>query len=149
MFDGCLFLFELMSEVVGCMVIQVGVCCFECEMGGKGILFGGVLGVGCVNVVIIGGGMVGINVVKMVVGMGVQVLIFDINVNCFCYFDDIFGNCIQMVYLNQEMIFCEVVFVDFVVGVVFVFGVKVLYFVMCEYLCLMDDGLVVVDVVVD
>lgn len=57
---------------------------FEKVYGGSGIFFGGVLGVVLGKVLVIGGGVVGINVVKMVLGFGVDVIIFDCLFFCFC-----------------------------------------------------------------
>ena len=147
--DGRLPLLEPMSEVAGRMAIQVGARCLEREMGGKGILLGGVPGVGRANVVIIGGGTVGTNAAKMAVGMGAQVSILDINVARLRYLDDIFGNRIQTVHSNQQTIEREVALADLVVGAVLVPGAKAPHLVTREHLRSMDDGSVVVDVAVD
>lgn len=81
---------------------------------------------------IIGGGVVGINVVKMVVGFGVDVIIIDLNVDCLCQFDDIFGYQIKMLIFNLVNIVDVVVEVDFFICVVLILGVKVLIFVIEE-----------------
>ena len=147
--DGRLPLLEPMSEVAGRMAIQVGARCLEREQGGKGILLGGVPGVGRANVVIIGGGVVGTNAAKMAVGMGAKVSILDLNVNRLRYLDDIFGNRIQTLHSNQETISREVALADLVVGAVLVPGAKAPHLVNTDHLRSMDDGSVVVDVAVD
>lgn len=148
-FGGGLLLFVLMSEVVGCMLIQVVVIYFESLCGGCGLLMVGVLGVLVVYVVVFGVGVVGIGVLQMVVGFGVCVIVFDNNVNWLCQFDFVFVNWIVIVCLNVQMVDEVVCDVDVVIGVVFVFGVLVLWFVMCDMIVMMCKGVVVVDVVID
>lgn len=149
LFDCSFLLFVLMSEVVGCMSVQEGVKYLEKLVGGRGVLLGGVVGVVFGKVLILGGGIVGIEVVKMVVGLGVDVIIMDISLFCLCYFSDIMFVNVNIVYFNEYNICKYIQELDFIVGVVFIFGVKVLKFIMCEMLKLMCLGMVLVDVVVD
>ena len=147
--SGQLPLLEPMSEVAGRMAIQVGARCLERESGGKGILLGGVPGVGRARVIIIGGGTVGTNAAKMAIGMGAQVSILDINVARLRYLDDIFGNRVQTLHSNPETITREVSRADLVVGAVLVPGARAPHLVTREHLGRMEDGSVVVDVAVD
>ena len=68
-----------MSEVAGRMAVQVGARFLEKPQGGQGVLLGGVPGVEPADVVIIGGGVVGINSAKMAIGLGAKVTIIDIS----------------------------------------------------------------------
>ena len=61
-----------MSEVAGRMAVQEGAKYLEKLYGGRGVLLGGVPGVAPAKVVILGGGIVGINAAKMAAGMGAK-----------------------------------------------------------------------------
>ncbi len=147
--DGRLPLLEPMSEVAGRMSVQVGSHCLQREEGGKGILLGGVPGVRRAKVVIIGGGVVGTNAAKIAVGMGAQVTILDIDLYRLRYLDDIFGNSIETLHSNREMIATKVRDADLVVGAVLIPGAKAPHLVTREHIAEMPEGSVVVDVSVD
>lgn len=147
--DGRLPLLEPMSEVAGRMSIQVGARSLEREAGGKGILLGGVPGVGRANVVILGGGTVGTNAAKMAVGMGAQVTILDVSLHRLRYLDDIFGNKIQTLHSNPVTIAEQVHAADLVVGAVLIPGAKAPHLVTRTHISEMSEGSVVVDVSVD
>ncbi|MFI5174445.1 MAG: alanine dehydrogenase, partial [Terriglobia bacterium] len=89
--DGSLPLLTPMSEVAGRMSIQVGAQYLEKINGGRGVLLGGVPGVPPAQVVIIGGGIVGMNAAKMAMGMGAHVTILEKSLNQLRYIDDVFN----------------------------------------------------------
>ena len=89
--DGSLPLLIPMSEVAGRMAVQVGAQYLEKAYRGRGILLGGVPGVAPGNVVILGGGIVGINAAKVALGMGAHVTLIDRNLNRLRELDDIFN----------------------------------------------------------
>lgn len=76
-----------MSQIAGRLAIQEGAKYLEKPFGGSGVLLGGVPGVKRGNVVIIGGGVVGMNACQMAVGIGANVIILDINPNALAHFD--------------------------------------------------------------
>ena len=92
--DGSLPLLTPMSEVAGRMAIQQGAKYLEMAQGGHGILLGGVPGVDPGTVLIIGGGVVGINAAKMACGLGAKVYILDMNLERLRYLSDVMpSNC--------------------------------------------------------
>ena len=92
--DGSLPLLTPMSEVAGRMAIQQGAKYLEMAQGGHGILLGGVPGVDPGTVLIIGGGIVGINAAKMACGLGAKVYILDMNLERLRYLSDVMpSNC--------------------------------------------------------
>ena len=147
--DGQLPLLEPMSEVAGRMSIQVGARCLEREMGGKGVLLGGVPGVHQARVVIIGGGTVGTEAARIAIGMGASVRVLDIDVNRLRYLEDVFGNRIQTLHSNPETIAHEVTSADLLIGAVLIPGAKAPHLVTREHISSMPQGSVVVDVSVD
>lgn len=147
--DGRLPLLEPMSEVAGRLSIQVGARCLERQFGGKGQLLGGVPGVDRGDVVIIGGGTVGLNAAKMAIGLGARTWVLDINLARLAYLDDIFGNRITTLHSNHTNLRSSLARADLVIGAVLVAGARAPKLVTEEDLKLMQDGSVVVDVSVD
>ena len=89
--NGGLPLLSPMSEVAGRMSIQAGAHCLEMEQGGRGMLLGGSAGVAPANVVVIGGGVSGVNAVRMAVGLEAAVTCIDINIERLYELDQQFG----------------------------------------------------------
>lgn len=147
--DGSLPLLAPMSAVAGRMATQIGATYLQHDNGGKGLLLGGVTGVERGRVVILGGGVVGINAAKMAVGLGAQVTIMDVNVHRLDYLSDIFGNEVTTLYSNSEQVERAVTQADLVIGAVLVPGAKAPKLVTREMVSKMAPGGVVVDVAVD
>ena len=147
--DGSLPLLKPMSEVAGKMSVQVGSVCLEKERGGKGILLGGVPGVRRGRVVIIGGGIVGINAAKMAIGLGAETFILDTNLGRLSYLDDIFVGRVTTIFSDAENIARAVKEADLVIGAVLIPGAKAPKLVSEKLVSEMTPGSVIVDVAVD
>ena len=146
---GTLPLLTPMSEVAGRMSIQVGAHYLEKMNGGRGVLLGGVPGVTAANVVIIGGGVVGINAAKMAVGLGAQVTIIDRDLDRLRYLDDVFGPSIQTMASSTYAIEEAIGQADLIVGAVLVTGAAAPKLVTRAMLKDIPRGAVLVDVAVD
>jgi len=131
------------------MAVQIGARFLEKPQGGKGILMGGVPGVPAADVVIIGGGVVGLNAAKVALGMGAQVTIIDRSADRLRYIDDIFGNRIKTLMSNSYNIENSVRYADLVIGAVLVPGARAPHLVTAEMVKLMKAGSVIVDVAID
>jgi len=147
--DGSLPLLTPMSEVAGRMSIQVGAQYLERPNGGRGILLGGVPGVAPANVVILGGGVVGLNAAKMAVGIGAHVIIIDKNLNRLRQLDDIFNNQVVTLASNSWTIRESLKLADLVIGGVLVPGASAPRLVRRDMLADMRKGSVIVDVAID
>jgi len=147
--DRSLPLLLPMSEVAGRMATQVGAHYLEKNQGGRGMLLGGVPGVAPANVVVIGGGVVGTNAVKIAVGMGAKVTVFDLSHARLQYLDDIFGSRVTTMTSTEPNIRAAVKEADLVVGAVLVVGAKAPKLVTRDMIATMRQGSVVVDVAVD
>jgi len=146
---GGLPLLAPMSAVAGRMATQIGATYLQKDHGGKGKLLGGVAGTERASVVILGGGVVGVNAAKMAVGLGALVTLMDINVPRLDYLSDIFRYDISTVFSNNEQIEKAVSGADLVIGAVLVRGAKAPKLVTREMINKMQTGGVVVDVAVD
>ena len=89
--DGSLPLLMPMSEVAGKMSVQIAANLLENRNHGAGILLGGIAGVPCGKVLIVGAGHVGINAAKIAIGMGADVCVVDINTEKLRYLDNLYG----------------------------------------------------------
>ena len=147
--DGSLPLLHPMSEVAGKMAPQVGSACLQKEHGGRGVLLGGIPGVGRGKVVVLGGGTVGTNAAKIALGMGADVTILDVNIRRLNHLEEVFGSRLKTRFSDEEAINELVVDADLVIGAVLIAGAKAPLLVTREHLRKMNDGAVVVDVAVD
>lgn len=147
--NGALPLLIPMSEIAGRMSIQIGAHHLEKYYGGKGILLGGVPGVEPANVIIIGGGIVGINAARMAVGLGANVVILDNSVSRLKELDDYFVGRLQTVYSTQHKLDELAQKADLVVTAVLVTGAKAPKLISKETLSRMKPGSVIVDVAID
>jgi len=147
--DKSLPLLIPMSEVAGRMSIHEGAKCLERANGGRGILLGGVPGVDPGHVVIIGGGIVGSNAVKMAIGTGATVTLLDTNLQRLRYLDDIYGARLRTLMSNRINLKEALKTADLVVGAVLIPGAKAPKLVSRDMLKGMQPGSVVVDVGID
>jgi alanine dehydrogenase len=147
--DETLPLLTPMSEVAGPMAIQEAAKYLEMAQGGQGVLLGGVPGVDPATVVIIGGGVVGINAGKMASGLGAKVYILDIDLDRLRYLSDVMpGRCVTLMS-SPEAIRNVLPKADVVVGAVLVPGSKTPTLITREMLKMMKKGSVLVDVSID
>jgi alanine dehydrogenase len=146
---GHLPLLQPMSEVAGRMSVQVGAHCLEKEAGGSGILLGGVPGVPAAQVVVLGGGTVGTNAIRMAVGMEAQVTVIDRSIARLRELDDMFGSRIQTVYSSTDTVARAVAKADLVIGAVLIPGAAAPRLVTRPMLRAMRRGSALVDVAID
>jgi alanine dehydrogenase len=138
-----------MSEVAGRMAVQEGAKYLEKLYGGRGVLLGGVPGVAPAKVVILGGGIVGINAAKMAAGMGAKVTILDLSLERLRYLSDVMpANCV-LIHSNRQNILEQIETADLVVGAVLITGAKAPKLIRREDLKTMQPGAVIVDVAID
>ncbi len=138
-----------MSEVAGRMAVQEGAKYLEKLYGGRGLLLGGVPGVAPAKVVILGGGIVGINAAKMAAGMGAMVTILDVSLERMRYLSDVMPANVTTIYSNRHNVLEQIATADLVVGGVLIPGAKAPKLIRKEDLKVMQPGAVIVDVAID
>lgn len=147
--DHKLPLLTPMSEVAGRMSTLVGANYLLKYNGGKGVLLSGVPGTPLANVVVVGGGVAGVNAAKMAIGLGANVTILDINIDRLRYLDDIFGRDIQTLYSNQFNLENAIKEADLLIGSVLIPGAKAPKLVTEAMVKQMKPGSVIVDIAID
>ena len=138
-----------MSEVAGRMAVQEGAKYLEKLYGGRGVLLGGVPGVAPAKVVILGGGIVGINAAKMAAGLGAKVVILDISLERLRYLSDVMPANVQLIHSNRHNILEQIATADLVIGGVLIPGAKAPKLIRRGDLSVMRPGSVIVDVAID
>ena len=146
---GGLPLLAPMSEVAGRMSIQAGAHALEKAQGGSGVLLGGVPGVKPAEVLVIGGGVVGINAARMAMGMNARVTILDRSLNRLKYLDELYGDRLTTIYSTHDAIEERLPDTDLVIGAVLIPGAAAPKLVARSQLGLMRPGSVLVDVAID
>jgi alanine dehydrogenase len=146
---GRLPLLAPMSEVAGKIATQAGAFMLEKPLGGRGILLGGVPGVAAANVMVIGGGVVGMNAAFIAIGMEADVFVFDRSIDRLRELDIVFGGRCSTVYSTTLAVEEMLPRADLVIGAVLVHGARAPYVVRREHLALMKQNAVLVDVAID
>jgi alanine dehydrogenase len=147
--NGSLPLLTPMSEVAGRMAVQEGAKYLEAPMGGAGVLLGGVPGTPPANVLVLGGGTVGMNAARIAAGMGAHVSILDINLDRLRYLSEIMPANVTPLFSNPYVIRELLKATHLVIGAVLVPGAKAPALVNRDMLRVMMKGSVIVDVAVD
>lgn len=147
--DGSLPLLAPMSEVAGRMAVQVGAQFLEKHAGGKGILLSGIPGVKRGKIVILGGGVVGINAAKIAIGMGAQVTILTRSIATLRYLETLFPQGVDLLTATKANIQAELVDADLLVGGILITGAAAPKIVTEAMVKSMQPGSVIVDVSID
>lgn len=147
--DHSLPLLIPMSEVAGRMASQEGAKFLEKPFGGRGVLMGGIPGVQPSNVLVLGGGVVGVNAARIAAGMGATTIIMDINLQRLRYLDEVMPRNVNTVYSSEATIREILPDVDLVIGAVLKPGAKAPHLITKEMLSSMKPGTVLVDVAID
>lgn len=146
---GGLPLLSPMSEVAGRMSIQAGARCLEKINGGRGVLLGGVPGVSRANVMVIGGGVVGTDAIRMAMGMEANVYVLDKSLSRLKQLDYQFGSRLNTIFSTRQAIEHYISCADLVIGAVLVPGAAAPKLVTKAMLKKMHRGAVLVDVAID
>ncbi|WP_067825060.1 alanine dehydrogenase [Actinomadura kijaniata] len=138
-----------MSEVAGRLAPQVGAYNLMRFNGGRGVLPGGVPGVAPAKVVVLGGGVSGLNAAQIAVGMGADVTILDINVDRLRQIDAIYQGRLKTLVSNAYTVEQQCREADLVIGAVLIPGAKAPKLVSNELVSRMKPGSVLVDIAID
>nr|ACY25368.1 L-alanine dehydrogenase [uncultured Actinomycetes bacterium] len=147
--NGALPLLSPMSEVAGRLATQVGASALQKPHGGRGVLLGGVPGVAPGRVVVIGGGVAGLNAAVIALGMGADVTVFDRSISRLQYIDTVYGGRIKTLVASKHAIEREAKQADLVIGAVLVHGAKAPKLISNSLVSQMKSGSVLVDIAID
>ncbi len=146
---GGLPLLAPMSEVAGRLAPQVGAWTLQKANGGRGVLMGGVPGVGPAKVLVIGGGVVGTHAAKIASGMGADVTVLDRSLPRLRYLDDTFGGQFKNSYANAGNTAELAAQADMIIGAVLIPGAEAPKLISRAQLADLKPGAALVDVAID
>jgi alanine dehydrogenase len=147
--DGALPLLAPMSEVAGRLAVQVGAFALQKPNGGRGVLLAGVPGVAPGKVVVIGGGVAGLNAAVIAMGMGADVTVLDRSLPRLGHIDSLYNGRIKTLASTMHAIEREIKQADLVIGAVLVHGAKAPKLVSNAQVAKMKPGSVLVDIAID
>ncbi|MEQ9694491.1 alanine dehydrogenase [Shimia sp. SDUM112013] len=147
--QGGLPLLAPMSEVAGRLAPQVGAWTLQKANGGRGVLMGGVPGVGPAKVLVIGGGVVGTHAARIAAGMGADVTVLDRSLPRMRYLDDAFGGVFKTGFSSAGYTAELLAQADMVIGAVLIPGAAAPKLVSRAQLSTMKPGAALVDVAID
>jgi alanine dehydrogenase len=146
---GALPLLAPMSEVAGRLAVQAGAHHLEKAQGGSGVLLGGVAGVTPGQVLVLGGGVVGLNAARMALGLGARVTVVDKSLARLRQLDEGFGPRLTTLFATLEAIERQLPETDVVIGAALIPGAAAPKLLNRAMLKRMKPGSVVVDVAID
>lgn len=138
-----------MSEAAGRLSVLEGVKYLQKPFGGRGLLLSGLPGVKRARVMILGAGVVGMNALKMAVGLEARVTILDVNLERLVEIDSLYGSKVTTLYSSEANIRETIKTQDLVIGAVLIPGAKAPKLIKREYYKEMRAGSVIVDVAID
>ena len=147
--QGRLPLLAPMSEVAGKLATQAGAFMLEKPLGGRGVLLGGVPGVAAGKVMVIGGGVVGMNAAFIAIGMQAEVYVYDRNIDRLRELEHVLGYRASTVFSSTLEIEQRLPEMDLVIGAVLVHGARAPHVITRKQLGLMKKNAVLVDVAID
>lgn len=147
--NGMLPLLAPMSSIAGRMSVIVAANILQTHNNGSGVLISGAPGVPPANVVIIGGGCVGLNAAAVAYGVGAGVTVIDNNVNVLNRIDGLYHGRVRTIYSNKHNITAALKDADIVIGGVLIAGARAPKLITREMLRVMKCGSVIVDVAID
>src|SRR6056297_3611444 len=146
---GGLPLLAPMSEVAGRLAPQMGAWSLQKANGGRGVLMGGVPGVGPAKIAVIGGGVVGTFAARVAAGMGAEVTVLDRSLARMRYLDDVFSSQFRTRFASAGNTAELVAEADMVIGAVLIPGAAAPKLVSRAQLSEMKPGAAIVDVAID
>jgi alanine dehydrogenase len=150
---GNLPLLSPMSAIAGNMAITIGSYYLQYagDLRGSGVQLGTINGIDSGNVVVVGDGVVGRHAAKMASGMGSNVVLLGLDVECQKYFGDGIRPQSGVTYKksNKENLEHHIKNADLVVGAVSIPGMKAPVVVTEDMVKSMRNGSVIVDVSID
>ena len=146
---GGLPLLAPMSEVAGRIAVFSAAETLLKHNGGMGLLFSGVPGVAPARVLVLGGGVVGLNAARMAAGLGAEVVVLERSIPRMAHIDEVTGGRVITRYSSIGAVEEELVKADVVIGAVLVPGAEAPTLVRREQLKTMKPGSVLIDVAID
>ena len=146
---GGLPLLAPMSRIAGKLSVQFGAWALQTANGGSGVLLGGVPGVAPGRVTVIGAGAAGANAVRVAVGVGADVTVFDLNTAALAHLEDLYQGRVKTCYSEPLTLADHVAAADVIIGATLTPGKLAPKLISRGLLKQMRPGSVLVDIAID
>jgi alanine dehydrogenase len=147
--DGQFPLLKPMSQIAGRLSIQIGAYFLQSQLGGSGVLLGGIPGTMPGHVVVVGAGNSGAHAVQMAAGMGARVTVLDLDTRKLEALDTEYRGRVVTLMSNPANIEAEVADADLLIGAVLIPAAKAPIVVTKKTVAMMRPGSVIVDIAID
>jgi alanine dehydrogenase len=147
--DGQFPLLKPMSQIAGRLSIQIGAYFLQSQVGGSGVLLGGIPGTMPGHVVVVGAGNSGAHAVRMAAGMGARVTVLDLDTRKLEVIDQEYRGKVVTLVSNPANIEAEVADADLLIGAVLIPAAKAPTVVTKKMVKQMRPGSVIVDIAID
>jgi alanine dehydrogenase len=147
--DGAFPLLKPMSQVAGRLSIQIGAYLLQSQLGGSGMLLGGIPGTMPGHVVVVGAGNSGAHAVRMAAGMGARVTVLDLDTRKLEVLDQEYRGKVITLVSNPANIEQMVADADLLIGAVLIPAAKAPIVVTRKMVARMQSGSVIVDIAID
>jgi alanine dehydrogenase len=148
--DGDYPIVRIMSEIAGnCAVLTAAEYLNNSREGGRGLLLGGISGVPPAKIVILGAGVVAESAIKVALGLGASVRIFDNNITKLMRLQNTVGRHLHTSSLNPVYLAYQLTSADVLIGAIHSKSGRTPIIVSEEMVSKMKDGAVIIDVSID
>ncbi len=148
--EGQLPLLRPMSQIAGRIAVQEGAVALQLSHGGRGVMLGGMPGVARSHVVVLGGGTSGKEAIRLAIGMGASVTVFDISTKRLRdLYEAFYRFPLETVYSTKGAIEHALKQADLVIGAVLIPGKSAPKVLTREMIGSMPKGSVFVDISID
>jgi alanine dehydrogenase len=147
--EGNLPVLRPMSQIAGRIVPQLAARYLQSDHGGKGILLGGAPAVPPAEVVILGGGVVGRNAARALLGAGARVTLLDADYDRLRRLDWMFDGRLTTFIANEYTLPKALGYADVVIGAVLIPGARTPHLVTREMIGLLSERSLVFDISID
>ncbi len=147
--NGELPVLKQIGHIAGQLCILIAARCLQSNMGGRGIILGGVPGIPPANVVILGAGNVGFTAAETAVRLGAQVIVLDQDMQRLELIHQRLGSQVSTMLSNDYNIARALAFADVAIGAVSDHGERTPKLVSEAVVASMKPGSVIVDLSID
>jgi len=148
--DGSYPIVRIMSEIAGtCAILTAAEYLNNTKEGGRGILLGSVSGVPPAKIVILGAGVVAETAIKVAIGLGASIRVFDNNITKLMRLQTAVGRHLHTSSINPVYLAYQLTSADVVIGAVHSKSGRTPIIVSEEMVSKMKDGAVIIDVSID
>ncbi len=148
--DGNYPIVRIMSEIAGsCAILTAAEYLNNTREGGRGMLLGGISGVPPAKIVILGAGVVAESAIKVAIGLGASIRVFDNDITKLMRLQNAVGRHLHTSSFNPVYLAYQLTSADVVIGAIHSKSGRAPILVTEEMVTKMKNGAIIIDVSID